>query len=403
MHVVFVSKDLGNARAGSAVAQALRRRLSHTELALTYALDVRGAAWDAVASGRETGFSGVPLRHWGETSGECSKYVADADAIMVTLSASGAPNLEFDITRLAYTLGKPVYGIEEMLGGRHNPGWEAGEPAPIRCLRRLFTTLPTDEDDASVTVVGPPQLERYRGVDVPLIGLLAREKLGLAVDAPLVYYIGHPEPENPHALSRVGQALAKFRREDLVLVVSRHGRERTNPIPDNSAAHRHTLRHIRNRVGIRVIENSLDHKDFPEDHPEAIPAEFRPVTFVTYQELVCACAHRGVTVTGFATDGLIIPPYLGVPSLFYLDREDYLFGGLLWREKRFDRLPLPLIPQVATVDQLFQKLHYFLADGSGRCERYCATLREKFPFPERDPAEAIVDVVLRDLAERPAS
>ncbi|TSC71562.1 MAG: hypothetical protein G01um101438_1036 [Parcubacteria group bacterium Gr01-1014_38] len=387
-----MSKDIGNSLAGILVA----RTFSVRGITMTYALDRRGAAWKKYTEDEVFRvLFGTSVRVVGAES--FHDLPAGADFLVVTLSASGPPNLEQEVCRS----GIPAYGLEEVLGGRHNPGWELSEPKPIALLRRVFTVLPTSEDGPAVTVVGPPQLERYRGVDVAALGRQAREKLGISLDTPLVYYIGHPEPENPHALSRVGEALSRLPQKDVVLVVSRHSRDKE--IPDNGPAHRHTLRHIQKRVGIRVIENSLGHKDLPEDHPEAIPREFCPENFATYQELVCACRSCGVIVTGFATDGTVVAPHLGVPSVLYLDCENYLFGGLLRREKCCDRLPLPLIPQVATVEALVHKLNYCLTDYGGRRERYCATLREKFPFPERDPADKIADLVLQDLGEANAA
>lgn len=398
MRVLFVSKDKGNVLAGATVAREFHI-LVHD---VTYVLDQQGAAWQQYQTDEvfRSLFGGFRIVH----SDGAPAYVEESDVILVTLSASGTPNEEMEACRIAKVYKKPCYGIEEMIGGRHNPGWEEGDNPPIRKLKRLFTVMPTDEDSRyPVTVVGPPQLERYRGVDVEAVGAEARRKLDIPAETLLVYYSGQPEPENPHVLSRVGEALASLREDipNLTLVVSRHSRELVKPFPDNSAAHRHALRHIRNRVGIRVIENSLDHKDLPPDDPEAIPAEFRPPEFVTYQELVCACKRYGVIVTGFGTDGVVVAPHLGIPSILYLDSVHYLFGGLLEREKRMSRLPLPVIPQVTTVEALLHELRRLFVPGA--VAEWAVTCSEHYPFPVSNPAERIVDTVLRDLGHTKAS
>lgn len=400
MHALFVSKDKGNALAGATVAREFHIRVHD----VTYMLDRQGAAWQQYQTDEvfRSLFGGLRIIH----SGEAPAYVEKADVIFVTLSASGTPSEEMEACRIAQVTTKPCYGLEEVLGGRHNPGWEEGEDPPIRTLKRLFTVMRTDEDSAyPVCVVGPPQLERYRGVNIEAVGREARQKLGLTPDTPLIYYSGQPEPENPHVLSRVGEAISRVLmsrpsiRDNPVLVVSRHSRERTKLVPDNAAAHRHALRHIRDRVGICVIENSLDHKDLPADHPEAISGEFRPREFATYQEIVCACKRRGVIVTGFGGDGAVVAPHLGVPSVLYLDRSEYLFGGLLRREKNMLRLPIPVVPQVPTVSELAGWLNVVLYDESGELATSLRQgLEREFPFPEKDPSELIADIVLDDLS-----
>lgn len=402
--ILFVSKDLGNAKAGAAVAQAFHRRGVRVE----YRLDTHGAAWKSYGekTGLDRDLDGLLVA---DTSGPPEElYPGPWDAAFVTLSASGIPSAELELACLTGAGRLPLYGIEEMIGGRHNPGWEDGDDPPIRKLRRLFTIMPTREDHAyPVSVVGPPQLERYRGLNIEAVGAAARRKLRIPDGRALVYYSGQPAPENPHVLSRVGEALAEAldvsdvsTRPEVTLVVSRHSRDKG--IPCNSEAHRHALRHIECRLGVRVIENSLDHRELPMNDREAIPSHFLPLEFCSYQELVCACAANGVIVTGFATDGVVVAPHLGIPSILHLDRHGYLFGGLLRREKRMERLPIPCVPQVATVEDLAEYLQTFIGvtgeDREARAE-CCETLRHRFPFPDRDPAEMIVDIVMQDVAE----
>lgn len=417
MRALFVSKDQGNARAGADVARAFVQRGWEA----VYVLDKRGAAWRAYGAGSdlEEMLQGTQVVG-AESPAEWLDHYNRANVVLVTLSASGAPNLELNAVGESRLLGrqKPVYGLEEVIGGRNNPGWEKGNYERVRALRRLFTALPTNEDHLfpNVTVTGPPQLSRYRGVDLDELGRKARLKLEIPLDQPIVYFSGQPEPENPHVLSRLGEALASIRHlipAGTVLVVSRHGRELdrgrdrsgneyvTGRHPDNAAAHRHALRHIRDRVRIRAVENSLDHKDLPDGHEEAIPQEFQPAQFATYQELVCACKDSGAVVTGFGADGMIVAPHLGVPSILYLDLRGYLFGGLLYREKKMNRLPLPVVPQVPQVPDLAGWLEMFLSaqayQGALRAE-HVEALKKTFAFPEQDPAEKIVDIVLKDLA-----
>lgn len=395
MHVAFVSKDRGNAEAGLVVAREFVKR----GCGVNYFLDSRGAAWAAFQSDwafRGT-FSGVSVI---ETSNAEVLSGYPEDVVLVTLSASGVPNLELEVCGASCVWHSPLYGLEETIGGRGNPGWSDSKPPLLQRLKRLFSVMPTNDlCGCPVTVIGSPQLERYRGVGFKILGAAAYEKLQLSLSAPLVYYIGQPDEANPHVLSRLGEALHRLRPvlPECALVVSRHDRDKG--IPDNGAAHRHALRYIQQMCGMRVIENSLDHRHLPSENADAIPPEFRPSEFASYQELVCACDRRGVIVTGFATDGVLIAPHLGIPSILYLDEGEFLFGGLLRREKQMSRLPLRVVPQVGSVDELHHQLLYLLDfRKDGRRQHYCEDLQEVYPFPKKNPAAAIAEHVLRDLS-----
>ncbi|MDP3685857.1 MAG: hypothetical protein Q8R32_03420, partial [bacterium] len=261
--------------------------------------------------------------------------------------------------------------------------------------------FPTDEDDQfpNVMLVGPPQLDAYRGKDWDAMGAQARKKLGIPSHAPIVYYAGHPEPESPAVLYDLGRAISRLRSysgspAETVLVVARHGRELTKPVPDNSAVHRHALRLIARNTGIRVIENSLGHMNLPPDHPDAIPPEFRPPEFATYQELVCACRSNGVVITGFGTDGFLAG-FLGVPAVLYLS--PFLLGALAKREKGVWSFPLPLVPQPNSAEGLADTICMWLLDSAQRSERI-PWLQEVYPFPGRSPADRIAETILSDVA-----
>lgn len=378
-------KDAGNAKAGAAVAQAAQAR----GIAVDYLLDDRGAARQAFDqdAGFRTAFHG---RHVLRSDGPIAPY----NFVFVTLSAAGGPNLEQDSAARAARSGLPVYGYEEVPGGRNNPGWGEGEPAPVQQLRRLFTTVPTDADEhyPNVTVVGFSGLEWYRGKDIPAIGRATREKLGIPHGVPLVFYTGHPEPENPFALLEVGDELLALDTPGTVLVVARHGRELTAPIPGNGAAHGRVLRHLA-RHGLRVIEHSLAHRDLPASHPDAIPPEFRPPVFISLQELLCTCAEEGVVVTGFGTDGALVAPFLGIPSILYL--ADDLFGAVLRREKKLSRWPLPGVLQATTERDLRVYLRSVFAPGMRFA--HIQDLRTLFHFPEKPAGALMVDTIIADL------
>lgn len=401
MLALFVSKDKGNALAGVQVAKEVAKR----GVTITYQLSGTALHSYKEDEGFRAQFRAFEIRDqvWDPPMQDSRN--ASFDFAFVTLSASGRPNGEIDTVFAANDALSPVYGLEEVVGGRHNPGWEDESPSPVMLLNRLFTALPTDEDAKypNVTVVGPPQLNRYRNADIDALGAQARQNLGIPEDCPLIYYSGQPEPENPHVLSRLGEALACLRRggalQDVCLVVSRHARERSKTVPDNGIAHRHALRLIRDRVGIRVFENSLEHVDLPAAGPEGIPWEFRPPEFSSYQELVCACKRNGVVVTGFGNDDQVVAPHLGIPSILYLDRVDYLFGGLLKREKKLSRLPVPIVPQVTSVESLAAQLERFLLDPVRR-RAHCQLLTQTFPFPQTDPAEKIAELILEDLSKQ---
>lgn len=392
--VLCVSKDAGNFKTGECVAQALRARGA----GVVYGLDACGAVWQGYDQHSVVVHSFRPLT--GPKSIDAS--VRGADAVVVTLSASGLPNAEIAAVRAAKRLGKPVYGVEDVPRGRHNPGWQDDTPPPVRELSRLFTVMRTDEDDeyVGVTVVGPTQLKSYRDVDVDAVGRVARHKLRIPEDTPLVWFSGHPAPESPHALLQVGWALAQFPDPKPVLIVSRHSRDKG--IPDNGVVHRHVLRLIQSNAGVRVIENSRDHEIISEGHPDAVPAEFRSHCSLEYSELVCACKQRGVVVTGFGTDGLIVAPHLHIPSILFLDgceepRRPFLLGRLAVQEKGTRTFPLRVVCHCSHTDALVKELTSLLYDEDAR-RLHCMALAGQYSFPQQDPAELIADIILEAMA-----
>lgn len=394
MRIACVSKDQRDAEAGLAVASKFLERGCTVELIL----DSRGTAWAAFQTDQAFQEKCAGMLVVGTTSTNVPPARA-ADAFLITLSASGAPNLELDFCLLGTDV--PKYGIEEMIDGRHNPGWGDRNPSPLKNLVCLFVAVPTNKGYPAcpVVVVGPPQLEQFRGIKVQSLRAAAHANLELPLGTPLVYYIGQPSTANPHVLSRLAEAIHRLRLlvPEVALVVSRHRADRD--IPDNGATHRHVLCHLQATSGTRIFENSWYHDDLPVEHPDAIPPEFRPTELSSYRELMCACWGGGVIVTGVATDGVIVAPYLGIPLVLYRDEVQFLSSGP--REKRMSRLTLSYtIPQVGSVDELFQSLLYFLGPTEDRRRRYCEDLLWTFPFPGKDPAEAIVERVLNDYAAK---
>ncbi len=391
MKVLLVSKDIGNVVNGGAPVARVFQQRGHE---VGYVLDADGRAW---MSYNESSTTQIQLALHGLSArsslgGALRATIASADAVLVTLSGSGPPNAECDATAVALELGKPVYGIEEMFGGRRVPGFED----LARRFKRLFTIIPMDDDgEYPVCVVGPLGAERYRDVPVAIMGAQARCKLGLSLSTPLVYWTGHPRPESPHVLSRVCEAVVALRQRvlEITLVVARHSRDKD--IPYNSAVHRSCLV-LASARGVRVIENSLDHKDFSADHEEGILEQFRPVEFATYKELLCACVDHGVIVSGFGTDAAVIAPYLGVPSVLFIDEHRFLLGRALQEEKKIERLPLASLRQVSTVEQLVALFADLLVKLHLRQE-HCGVLQRLCPLPERNPAELVVETVLKDV------
>lgn len=390
MNVLFVSKDVGNVvNGGAPVAQVFQKR-GH---AVKYVLDANGKAAESYFSGATNvshALNGLLVECIDSSDYYLLRGTIDkVDVVLVTLSGSGVPDVECDAIKFALQLGKLVYGIEEMFGGRYNPGFE---DLPQNVLR-LFTTIPMPDDDAfPVRVVGPLAVERYRDVPVGDLGARARQKLGLSPDTAVVYWTGHPRPESPHALSRLCEAVVALRPILVTLVVARHSRDRA--IPYNSAAHRSCLL-LAAGCGVQVLENSLDHRDLPASDTDAILEQFRPPDFATYQELLCACADRGVIVSGFGTDAAVVAPYLKIPSVLFIDESGFLLGRALREEKRIEHLPLAHLRQRSTVKELSALFADLLTSPTLR-QQHCLALRAACPFPECNPAELIADIVTGD-------
>lgn len=386
---LFVSKDVGTTKFALPVAHAL----VNAGCRVTYLLDNTGAAWHEF---QKEGALTKQLFEGMDVDSRHPRWIAEPmfyTSVVVTLSVGDG--LEQRAVEGAHRFCKPVFGLEDFILGRYNPGWD-GVP---KTFKRLFTIMPTTHDQAyPVKVVGPVQVMRYAGSCLNHIAVSVAMDMGLPPGTErIIVFFGHPNPESPAALFQVGEALQWLPsvRKGLTLIVARHGRERTAPVPDNAAAYRHVMRLLKSRFGdtVTILDNSPDYADLPPNDPQAIAPEFRPKTVVGYQELVALCSLNGVGVGGFATDPTVVMPHLGLPSLLLL--HPLTFGALLLAEKNVTSLPLSLPQQFTRVDEFAAALEVLLTNRQLRQHCY-DLLGEAFPFP-RDPVGMIQDTLFADL------
>lgn len=392
LNCLAVAKDLGNGLCVRQVAQ----RLASRNVSATFLLDRHGTASGlGSAQASERGLLSYFVALEKEPS---ANVVKSADFVMISPSASGSPNIEQDAFNLAVAQGVPVFILEDFPGGRNNPGWDAKQL--LTECKRLFAVMRLPgSDNEKVEVVGAWQAELYRNLDIKQCGLRAREKLGIDQAESIVWYSGHPDSANPIVVAHIAQAIARIgtSQRPIVFVVSRHGREIGLGSNDMAAAHRHIMRTIaQNAAGrFRVLENSVGHKELPLDNPFAVLPEFRPPSWVSYQELMCACSVNGIVVTGFGTDGAIVAPALRIPSVQYLDRDNFLLSHLLLKEKHM-QVPAFAIWRAEDICSLAGRINDLLFGGPS-IQTYRCWCEKDWPSPERNPLDVIADTIVGDL------
>lgn len=399
MNFACFSKDDGNCGNGAIpIAQALRK-LGHE---ISFHLDHAGSA---AASLTTQGWLSKKL--WGYF---CSVIASSwpvenialifthfipqkPDAILVTLSASGEPNIELMAVQVAHELKIPVFGIEEVPGGRHNPGWEHVAPS----LTRLITVMKQQDDsDYPVMTFAPFHLmERYGNVDFVSEANRAREKLSISEDVVVLWMILHPNQESPAALldfAHVACLYSDPKNRPGIAIVTRHRRELLSPIPCNAEGYRYAMTYLATR-GVRVIDNSPEfaQQDVPLGY--GILYDMQPASFATYTELLALCREQGIIMTGFASAGLIDAPYLNVPSILYTDL--FTFGGLGLREKSRAYLPDDaMLRNASSRVELQNKLEFFLPNRASRSV-HLQDLKQYYPWPLEDPADLAARAIIK--------
>ena len=346
--------------------------------------------------------AGVEYMTGSADSGDAIRITAGSEKILVALSA-GARQLEQKVAHMATTMAKPTFGVEEMLLGRNNPGWN-DQARLVHKLRTLFTSMPTEYDSLfnNIQVVGPIAVEWYRDQSVDAINREARRRLGvpeeLGEEASVrentcfIVVSFSPDIVSPHALYEVGQALIRLKNEsalseDTQLLLCRHHRELRDPLPGNEIFYLACLEEIEENGRIDVFDHSPGATD-----GLSLWGLDRPI--LTHQELLCITANNGVYLTFFGTDGVMVAPHLanqGIVSIAYLD--PMLGGAVLHREKGIERLPLEELWQSTNSTALYQHLLYALDDKPTR-EKHCQRLAELYPFPEANPARKIAEAIL---------
>jgi hypothetical protein len=143
-----------------------------------------------------------------------------------------------------------------------------------------------------------------------------------------------------------------------------------------------------------VIENSLDHRE-PANPLDAM-GQFAANDPVPYADLLLACRLKGFVYGGFATDVLVRPPFLGIPSI--LDFDPTAFGAVLLREKKVSRLSLAKRPEVFDAEIRHRWLANFLSP-TFPWEVARQQLQRWYPFPEIPSAQQVAKQVVADITQ----
>lgn len=328
----------------------------------------------------------------------------DIAAVILAMSPVTGQNLEVELAKECDQEFRPkVYAVEEVIGGRNNPGWRSNLDK-VDCL---FAPLPQKDFQACrEVVVGPLALSRWRNVSVPELAASARKKLDIG-DEPVLYFFPSPDPVAPRALDLLGTLIASLKSylpelpNPPVLLLNRHRRETASEsrVPGNGEAFRSAMLSVSKATGWKVFDCSPEYGSLPSDDKWSILPEFRPPEFPTYQEMLAVTAGSGVALTFFGTDGLMVGPFLakeGIVPILWLDRR--LGGRVLWQEKQIKRFDLPVICQVENNDALCIAL-YTALDPRNLVYRnaHCRELQHHFQFPRHEPAVEIANTIERDL------
>lgn len=393
-HCLFVSRDIGNTLALVPVADELQARGFDAIFVLDADGDVARslAATDGVIAKALKSRDVLTLP--AESSPDTIRLTEQADFILTALSASGdksKPTLEQNFVQEALIFEKPVYGIEEVVGGRHNPGWTD----LYYHLTALFSALPLPNDHPNVVPVGPMSLKPYRTEPLPELAARGRKKLAMRPHERLIVWQSLPHPEEHLMLLSFWEQLEELKTDlsPFVVAIVRHSRTLKQPIPAFWRNYRLVLRHIVANSTFRLIDASPDYCDLNALHPAAVLPNTRPVACPTMPELVTATASTGVLVGSFNTDVQIVAPYLAyqdVVSIAYLHPD--LGGRALAREKGITRLPQPVLWQASSPEQLRDQLRSALFDAPAR-SAHQQQLVEAYPWPQKPAAEVIADFI----------
>lgn len=335
-----------------------------------------------------------------EPSDKVAELVQGFDAVVTAMSPVPRNNLEITVLLESVRNDVPVYGVEEVVGGRNNPGWRDY----VFELNRLFAAMPEEEFRACPeSVVGSSALERWRNVSVVDLNVSARAKLGIG-DEPVIYFFPAPERESPTALHILGSSLASVIEEfetygvsKPVLILNRHRRELSSPVPLNGSGYRSGLKYISEVVGLKVFDNSPEYFGLPTADERSIVSEFMPPQFLNYQEMLAVTANTGLAITFFGTDGLMVAPYLanqGILSVLWLDPT--LGGRVLQREKQVSRYNLPEVLEVYGGAEALAHIWriYLIEDERDFLQK---SLVELYSFPPQSASVLTAEHILQDL------
>lgn len=269
---------------------------------------------------------------------------------------------------------KELYGYAEVPCGHMAPTWRH----QLDQFDTLFVAQKTDDLASRENVIEV-------GVTVPVLNpiraLSTKEKLGLKVNDPFIWYYGGPYIEAGIMLAILARDVYRLHTKvpslsALSIVFSRHVRDKVD-----SAAMDEYVRacSIAAQLGVHVIENSAD-------HVSQETTVFQRTDIVPYNLLLEACSANGIVVTGHGTDGMVKAPRLDIPSILLVGST---LNPHIKNEKDCEVLPLPPNCPVQVTDHRDMEghLHQLLTSRND----YIDLCRKSYPRQLKSPARMIVE------------
>lgn len=302
--------------------------------------------------------------------------VSWADKVLVTLSPT--PEIRTSERELAAAAlledENQLFGYAEVPCGHMAPSWRNR----LHYFRQLFVAQKTDDLASAGNIVEV-------GVDIPFFNpiraLSTKERLGLCVNDPFIWYYGGPYAIAGCMLGAVVREVATFREQVPVLsalsiVFSRHGRDKSDAAA--TSAYRRAVQ-VAMRLNVPLIENSADH--LRQDTTIMQRADIVP-----YSLILEACSASGIVVTGHGTDGMVNAPRLDIPSILLVGS---MLNPHIKNEKGCEVLPLPPGCPVQITDHCDLEKH--LLQLLSFRNQYIGLCRQSYPRQLKSPATMIVE------------
>lgn len=382
MNFLFAVCHTGQGRALQSVTDRLISEGGHKVVVL---LERGQSAWVAYEYSQALAFQGCDVFNLScSTAGEADSRTLLGKLIggrgihrvlsMISPTPVGVPTVETLALQVGRIAQIPTFGFVEVPCGHKAPVWNG-----------LFTQF-----DKSFVAQRTPDLADHLkyievGFDVSSVdrerALATKQALGIAADAPWIWYYGGPYAKAGSILRNLIGFVDEYD-GFIPIVFTRHIRERLDP----KAKHEYCEAVLQaSRLGIVTSENSADH-----DASETTSVQRAKDEILRYSDLLNACSANGLLVTGHGTDGMMKAPRMGIRSILCVGNK---LNPDILSEKGCEILPLPpgCPIQVTDYEGLDRALKRLFENGESSYRELCA---EHYFEQQQTPAEIIVEHLL---------